>query len=1121
MSQVYKWAIKEIEYAYKTRAIKLDLSNWGLNRLPPELKKLTYLRELCLTKNNLKALPKEVVSLPRLVKLDISKNQLTSLPKSIGRLSNLGALNVRYNQLKLLPDSIGKLTKLSGLNLNNNYLESLPKEIKGLVNLKRLYLNDNKLKSLPREIGKLSNLLWLSLGNNSLTTLPKEIGMLARLKELVLKGNQLESLPKEIGQLNELTKLVLAHNKLKALPSEIEGLVELKQLFLRKNQLKRLPPEVGKLSKLLKLSLSENKLITLPLEVEKLTHLTGLHLSSNRLVTLPVGINKLTRLTTLSANRNQISSLPIELGKLTQLSRLHLMRNRLNHLPAEIGELDQLKLLDLSFNQISHLPKEIGNLAALERLTLLNNKLSRIPPSLRNLQHLDSNIEGSKFSRGLLLHNNKFSFPEEVYDKPPKELIQYILDWQQDEVQPLHEAKIIFIGTGGVGKTSLVNMLTKGYYNKDELKTEGIEITDWHVRRNKDKIALHIWDFGGQEIMHATHKFFMTKRSIYVLVTNSRIEDRYGDTDIDYWMKLIQSYAGKEVPVIIAINKCETHAIDIGKVTLKNRYKQLVGVIETSCAKDIGIESLKLAIKNSISELPHIDDTIPLTYIDIKNRLVEENREYISYYKYRDLCREIAPRFEDTSMKVLISLLHDLGIMLNFRDEDEGEEIAQTQVLNPDWVTKGVYTIINSPRLIRQGGKVSYKDIREILPENSYPTEKERKLIRMVMRQFELAYKLHDEKAHLIPAALPKDRPLLVLGKGQTLRIRFSYEAMPSSIMSRFIVHTHNMLVGNQLWRNGIVLENRNCQAYVYAVPEDEEMYIEIRGEGRRRDMLAIVLHYFDKIHKSLSAIGAEKEVYVEKYSKGKLRKTWIPYQYLLDAEEDGVGEIYWPPLRVSINVKKVLDGVRTTDFEVNRISKSKGMKVLFLASTPEDASVLRVTKEHREITEAQQLSSYRERFDWRFCGAVRVKDFRRKILQDRPKVVHFAGYGKVGLKEVHSYGMRIEEVGILLEDEDGRKEFVGGRQLKHLFKVFEDTVECVFLNCCYSEGVAEALQAYVPYIVAVKGVVEDETAILFATAFYEGLGEGIGVTKAFGYAKGAIELEDEDGDMFMLFERR
>ena len=35
-----------------------------------------------------------------------------------------------------------------------------------------------------------------------------------------------------------------------------------------------------------------------------------------------------------------------------------------------------------------------------------------------------------------------------------------------------------------------------------------------------------MWDFGGQEIYHATHQFFLTRRSLYVLVDDTRKDDK-------------------------------------------------------------------------------------------------------------------------------------------------------------------------------------------------------------------------------------------------------------------------------------------------------------------------------------------------------------------------------------------------------------------------------------------------------------------------------------------------------------------------------------------------------------------------------------------------------------------
>ncbi len=75
------------------------------------------------------------------------------------------------------------------------------------------------------------------------------------------------------------------------------------------------------------------------------------------------------------------------------------------------------------------------------------------------------------------------------------------------------------MGFGGVGKPSLVNSLVYGRFDLREAKTDGISSVDWPLRlHDEENVQLHVWDFGGQEIMHATHQFFLTQRSLYLLV---------------------------------------------------------------------------------------------------------------------------------------------------------------------------------------------------------------------------------------------------------------------------------------------------------------------------------------------------------------------------------------------------------------------------------------------------------------------------------------------------------------------------------------------------------------------------------------------------------------------------
>jgi hypothetical protein len=68
--------------------------------------------------------------------------------------------------------------------------------------------------------------------------------------------------------------------------------------------------------------------------------------------------------------------------------------------------------------------------------------------------------------------------------------------------------KLLLVGHGRVGKTSLSKALRGASYNAQEPETPGIERHPLVLMGGKSAITAHIWDFGGQEFLHQTHQFF-------------------------------------------------------------------------------------------------------------------------------------------------------------------------------------------------------------------------------------------------------------------------------------------------------------------------------------------------------------------------------------------------------------------------------------------------------------------------------------------------------------------------------------------------------------------------------------------------------------------------------------
>ena len=72
---------------------------------------------------------------------------------------------------------------------------------------------------------------------------------------------------------------------------------------------------------------------------------------------------------------------------------------------------------------------------------------------------------------------------------------------------------------------------------------------------NGQPFRVNIWDFGGQEIYHATHQFFLTKRSLYVLVADTRKED----TDFYYWLNAVELLSDNSPLLIVKNEKQDRH----------------------------------------------------------------------------------------------------------------------------------------------------------------------------------------------------------------------------------------------------------------------------------------------------------------------------------------------------------------------------------------------------------------------------------------------------------------------------------------------------------------------------------------------------------------------------------
>ncbi len=722
------------------------------------------------------------------------------------------------------------------------------------------------------------------------------------------------------------TTLDLSGEGLTSLPVEIGRLTNLTALYLHNNQLTSLPAQMANLTNLTLLSLNNNQLTELPAQIGKLRNLTTLKLTENQLTELPVQIGRLKNLTELWLQDNQLTGLPAEIGQLTNLTNLYLFMNQLTEVPTEIGRLEKLEILYLEQNELTSLPGEIWKLKNLKKLDLRKNKLTSLPKEVLGTG-LEIRWEWDSKLNGVFCEGNPFeSPPVEVVKRGTKAVRKYFEGLEEPAARALNEVKVLLVGDGGAGKTSLVKRLLQEAFDKNEEETHGINIRSWQVTTNRKKIKVNMWDFGGQHIMHATHQFFLSKRSLYVLVLDGRKEE-----DAEYWLKHIESFGG-DSPILIVLNKIDqTPSFDVNRPFLQEKYKGIKGFYRVSCRKRTGIAEFVKKLKSELGRVELIKGTWPGAWFKVKTQLEKMSEDFISYKRYRTICKE-AGIDEEEEQDTLLDYFHDLGVAVHF----EGMDTEETSVLEPRWLTGGVYKVINSEVVADRGileldalGKILRKKKKD---DYTYPRHKHRYIVDMMMK-FQLCYRIVGKDAVLLPALLPKPEPVLRFDYERSLKFYFEYDFLPASILPRFFVQRHRDIDGQLRWRTGVVLRDQRLgvRAVVKADVREKRIYIWVSGD-LKRDYFAVVRKTFNDIHDDF-----EKLAVVEWVPLPDVKDFAVEYEELIGYDLEGREEIFFGKLRSSYSVSKLLNGIEKPEDRIKRyeeelIGKSeKGKRVYWV----------------------------------------------------------------------------------------------------------------------------------------------------------------------------------------------
>jgi Leucine-rich repeat (LRR) protein len=587
----------------------------------------------------------------------------------------------------------------------------------------------------------------LDLSYMNITELPEAIVNIKHLESLDLKYNQLTELLESIGKLTQLRKLNLSWQNIKTLSETIRNLTQLESLNLSGNKLTKLPDSIGNLNQLLALDLSWQNLTELPDSIGNLTQLKFLNLRGNRLTEFPDSIGKLSHLESLDLRGNRLTKLPESIGKLARLKYLYLSKNQLTKLPESIGNLTNLNTLSLDQNNLTDLPISIGNLSHLPSFSIQNNPLN---PDL-----------AAAFAEGM-------------------EVFWQFLRQRAKESVVLHEAKLILVGEGGVGKSSLLGALRNEPWLENRDTTHGVEIKPVLLNDpgSSVELILNSWDFGGQPVYRPTHQLFFSAPALYLVTWKPRQGPEQGF--VSYWTNLIKhrTYNEKrpeERPRILVV---ATHGgpkerqAHIDEEALRKQFGDLiVGFYHIDSYTKDGLEKLKNDIAAITAAIPQVGRRVPGNWKRLMDSLKKRSKKdaYITYKQYEDIFSH-----QKINQKLAVdyaNMLNRLGHIIHYGDDPALKDIV---ILKAEWLSKAISFALEDRQVKEQNGLVNHLRLAEIWNDPDRSSEERycedlHPIFLRLMERFDLSYRVllpisggvakpHETSliAQLVPGARPE-----------------------------------------------------------------------------------------------------------------------------------------------------------------------------------------------------------------------------------------------------------------------------------------------------------------------------------------------------------------------------
>lgn len=567
--------------------------------------------------------------------------------------------------------------------------------------------------------------------------------------------------------------------------------------------------------------------------------------------------------------------------------------------------------LDLSHTSIKNIPQCVERLRELTTLDLRKTDLGSLPLWLSKLG-LPLVPESGK-TEGILLYDAKVAgilqngpviHKNGVYEWLKKQQsADYAVSGSAEALpSDQNEVKVVFLGDGEAGKSMLIKRLLNNGEPIEGFRgdsTPGIAITRGTVKLSDDSdktVRVNYWEFGGQEILHAMHRVFLTQNTVYVVILNARNDTQ--DERARFWLRYLASIKAQtdNAKAIIVVNKIDQNPqASMNETELRQIRSDLGDVIYLSALTTAKSDFNRMLTKRLVKEVAEVYKNrtgIPDKWLAVKKALEAEDKNIISEERFNEICTQAGVKKEKKHREALANVLCEYGTC--FRCGTHGNKTKV--LLRPDWVTNGLYKILVNQHQGLRNGILSYDDIRKCMenkggnvrctrPDLDYSPDTVDYILN-VMQDNELSFSIGGED-ELIPMLCQRNANAEVLAEyvdtEKSIEVWWQFDYLPQNLFFRLIVKLQDALQRNMLWMTGAVFQKKGASVSVlirrdgdalkfYAMGEDRSAALEYLTEIEKT-AFKLVKDYYPALLKEDEVIHIIPEREQEKYYPGIDRK--------------------------------------------------------------------------------------------------------------------------------------------------------------------------------------------------------------------------------------------------------